>query len=113
MAYPNVPFTRTHLKPIYDREVKVHGNYNTVNVAAFKFSKFEGKIAETTYSVLFAPVREFTGVHSANLKLISPMNGTVYYSIDTGVSESLISGHYFDMNERHLNNDLYKGNICY
>lgn len=99
MQYPNIPFTKTYLKPLYDREIPACGNSNTVNVAGFKFSKFEGKNNENPYSLFFAPKREFPATHSANLKLVVPMNGTVFYSLDTGVSESLMSGNYFNMNE--------------
>lgn len=109
MKYPNIPFTRTFLKLFYDREVRASGNFNTVNVAGFKFSKFEAKTGESVYEALLDPKREFAAGHSANLKIISPMNGTIFYSIDTGVSESIFSENYFNMNERHLDNDLYRG----
>lgn len=94
MGYPNIPFTRTPLRKIFDRSVPVSGNANTVNVGAFRMFRYEEQ--------------RFTGLHSANLKIASEMyNNTVYYSLDTGVSENILSGHYFDMNERHLKNDLY------
>jgi hypothetical protein len=95
MYYPNIPFTRTPLRVIFDKEVPVPGNMNTVNVAAFLMSKFPEK-------------GKFVATHSANLKIMSNMNRTVLYSLDTGVSEYIFSGHYFDMNSRHLSNNLYK-----
>lgn len=94
MGYPNVPFTRTPLRKIFDRSVPAHGGINTINVAAFRFFRFDEQ--------------HFTGTHSANLKIMSNMNGTVHYSLDTGISENYFTKHYFDMNERHLKNDLYK-----
>ncbi|CAI2381259.1 unnamed protein product [Moneuplotes crassus] len=108
MQYPNIPFTRTYLKPLYDREIPASGNSNTINVAGFKFSKFEGKNNENPYSLFFDPKREFPATHSANLKLVVPMDGTVFYSLDTGISESLMSGWYFNMNGPHRENKLFK-----
>jgi hypothetical protein len=48
------------------------------------------------------------GSISANLKLVVEMGGDIHYSVDTGSSENVFSKHYFNMNERHSKNDLYK-----
>ena len=48
------------------------------------------------------------GSISANLKLVVEMGGDIHYSMDTGSSENVFSKHYFNMNERHASNNLYK-----
>ena len=30
-----------------------------------------------------------------------------YFSLDTGISGNVLSSHYFDMNENHLNDKMY------
>ncbi|CAI2378596.1 unnamed protein product [Moneuplotes crassus] len=111
MRYPNIPFTKSILKWFFDREVRASGSSNTVSVAGIKFGKFEGKNNENIWSLLFSPKKEFPSAHSGNLKFISLMNGTVYYSLDTGVSESLFSGLYFNMNPRHMMNKLFRADF--
>ena len=45
---------------------------------------------------------------SANSKFIFDHSSEIYFSIDTGQSENILSKHNFDLNERHINNDLLK-----
>jgi len=94
MRYPNIPFTQTPASILFDRSAPSSGSINTINVAAFKYFNFYKN-------------SDFTGTHSANLKIMSNMNGTVHYSLDTGISDNIMSGFYFNMNEAHLDNQLY------
>ena len=51
------------------------------------------------------------GDHIPNFKMVvefgeSPEQDVNLMSIDTGMSENIFGGHYFDLNERHLTGDL-------
>ena len=96
--YANKPWSMTKLKPLFHRETQVGGNQNTPQVSKYKMSR----TLETNL---------FMGDHTPNYKMIvefgaSPSQDVNLMSIDTGMSENIFGGHYFDMNERHLKGDL-------
>ena len=105
--YPNIPFSQTILKPIFERLVPDGGSWNTVHMCWFDYWDFEDN--------------KFNWKVSANNKLIVEMNvniapkssnqtiiyNDVHYSIESGASENVLSSYYFNMNKRHVRNNLY------
>ena len=76
----------------FDWSTPASGSKNTINVApqGYNFYEQTGRLDSR---------------HSANYKMISEAEKG-WYSIDTGLSGSVFSDHYFDLNEKHLNQDL-------
>ena len=98
--YPNQPWSKTPLKPIWHREVPVGGNTNTPSVSAIRLSLVgDDKIFKSGHTANYKQVIEFNSDPSKDVNLMS---------IDTGMSGNLFSGNYFTMNKPHLNGDLNK-----
>ena len=96
--YTNLPWSKTPLKFLFHKVVNTGGNNNTPNVSGYKDKKNVNK------SVI-------TSAHAANYKQIiqfdkDPSKNINLFSIDTGMNENPITGHYFDLNARHLAGDL-------
>ena len=91
--YKNNPFGQTPLKYFFDKSIPAAGNQNTINMGDYLLWDFENS--------------KFRSMYSANLKLVAELGVGVYYSIDTGNSDSIFSEFYFNMNERHLSQNLY------
>lgn len=96
--YANKPWSMTKLKPLFHRETQVGGNQNTPQVSKYKMSR----TLETNL---------FMGDHTPNFKMVVEFgkkrtDDETLMSIDTGMSENIFGGHYFDMNEKHLKGDL-------
>jgi hypothetical protein len=90
----------THLKPLFHREVPVGGNGNTINVSKYSFNKLR-------------TLKSFKSTHTANYRQVvqyssNPMEDVGFFSTDGGQHGNLFSGHYFDLNRRHLDGDLYQ-----
>ncbi len=94
-VYPHVPFSEVkYLRLLFEKQRKgIGGNFNTINVASLNNKKAleEGK---------------FESSLAGNFKEVIDFGAESYFSIDTGVSESVFSKHNFDMNKAHTNNDL-------
>ena len=105
--YPNIPFSRTRLKSYFEGNVPASGSDNTIYACQFRQwdflnTKFACKVSANTKMITEFGV-EVSSPISSN-KIIA---NEVHYSIDSGQSENPFSGLYFNINERHLNNDLY------
>lgn len=94
MHYPHSIFGNTPLRSLFDKRVPAHGTEFTINMGMTTNNPFE--------------THKFDAIISANLKMISELGIQTYYSIDTGESENFMSPNYFNMNERHLNQQLHK-----
>jgi acyl-homoserine lactone acylase PvdQ len=101
-AYPNMPWSRTPFKFLFDREVPTFGSTNTPHVSKVSYQKAlkaDGK---------------FESTHVAGLKMIvahdaaGAKQATNLFSCDTGIDGSIFSRHYFDMNESHLKGNLFE-----
>ena len=95
-----MPWSRTPLKFIFDREVPTFGSTNTPHVSKVSYQKAlkaDGK---------------FESTHVAGLKMIvahsadGAKQATNLFSCDTGINGNIFSKHYFNMNEDHLNGKL-------
>ena len=96
--YPNQPWSMTPLKAFWHRETPVDGNTQTPKVSKYNIDR----IVETG---------RFISHHTANLKTVfefreDPKDNVNYVSIETGMSGNLFGGHYFDMNQEHLDGEL-------
>jgi acyl-homoserine lactone acylase PvdQ len=95
LVYPHNPLSSNNLlKMIFHRTVPAAGSRNTVNVA--------GPVLRD-----FPTTKRLDAKHSANLKLITD-GEKILISLDTGISGNIFSGHYFDMNARHIKGNLYE-----
>jgi penicillin amidase len=86
MDFKNIPFSETPLKPIWHRSYEAGGNTRTINVASHYLEQ-----------------HNFDGIHGPNLRLIVDMNNQSFIltSIDTGLSDRVLSSHFQDQMELH------------
>lgn len=86
MYFPHLPFSKTPLRRFFEKEYPTGGNERTINPSL---------------------VSHFLGgrkaVASANARMVVGWgeNSKSYYSIDTGISDSVFSRHYTDQLYRH------------
>jgi acyl-homoserine lactone acylase PvdQ len=87
--YANAPWSLTPLKFIFHRETPIGGNMNAPCVSK--------------YSMYRVGKEMFKSTHTANYKQVVDFGSNLsYMSIDTGSSGNIFSGHYFDLNLKHL-----------
>ena len=91
----------TPLRPFFHREVPVGGNANTINVSKYNMKN------------VALNLKSFKSTHTANYKQVvefaqNPAHTSAYYAMDGGQSGNLFSGHYFDLNRKHLDGELMK-----
>ena len=96
--YAYSPWSLTPLKFLYHRSVPTFGNGHTPHV-----SKYSIKDAIDT--------KMFNSKHAANYKQIVALGDTPeetkgLFSIDTGNNGNIFQGHYFTMNNDHLQGNL-------
>jgi acyl-homoserine lactone acylase PvdQ len=97
--YPNTPWSKTPLRPLFHREIPTPGNTNTPNVAKISTKKA-------------ADANRFVSTHAANLKFAiqmheDPKQEINLFSIDTGNGQNIFQANYFDMNRAHLDGNLH------
>jgi len=96
--YPNLPWTKTPLKYIFDRNVGTPGNDNTPNVSKISARKnVNNTVMSSNASANFKMLIEFAK---------NPEDDRSFFSIDTGMNGNLFSGNYFDLNKDHLQGRL-------
>ena len=96
--YPNMPWSKTHVKFFFHRSVPVPGNPHTPNVSKINYSK---NLENTVIS---------SGA-SANFKMLiqlakDPKDDVSLFSIDGGMHGNPFQGNFFDMNKDHLEGRL-------
>ena len=96
--YDSLPWSKTPLRHIFQRNVPWPGNENTVNVSVHFRSQNYGK-----------PV--INAMAGVNYKFVNsfdkdPLKDVSLFSIDTGMNESPFQGNFFDFNHRHKSGNL-------
>lgn len=93
-SYPHFPFSNTSIKWFFMLKHPYGGSKNTIDTCLYYMSDFQKE--------------SFNWIHSSGLKLVIDMGNYTEnkYSIDTGVSESLLSQFYFNMNPSFTNKTL-------
>lgn len=94
IEFGNMPFSSTPLKPFYHRTIEDEGSKNTINVGTVYMFEFDQD--------------ELRSGHTPNYRMVVDLGDEKhgYFSIETGISENVLSGHYFDMNEAHFSANL-------
>lgn len=98
--YPNMPWSKTPLKPLFHRDVPTPGATNSPNVSKLSYSRAMKDM-------------KFRSNHVAGLKIIvahseeGAKRSTNLFSCDTGINGSVFSPHYFNMNQPHLDGELF------
>ena len=95
IEYSHMPLSKTALKMLFHWETKAPGSSNTVNVGRYNPSEFKSTNWLVASNVPVLRIATDMGTNEG------------YYSLDTGESGHLLSGFYFNMNERHINVDPY------
>ena len=93
-AWTHLPFSKTPLKFMYHKEVPTGGNDNTVNVSYYFKSKNTDKVVISSTE---APNYKQIVQHDKD-----PKKEVSLFSMDTGMHENPLSGHYFDFNANHI-----------
>ncbi|CAI2380471.1 unnamed protein product [Moneuplotes crassus] len=106
IQYNSLAYTNEFWRSLYNKEVRDNGNGNTVAFSSVNFDRFRGRYSQNLYDFLFDPPKEFAAASSVGARIVSTMDGTLQWSLSTGISESLLSGHYFDMNADHINQEM-------
>jgi len=96
--YPNAPWSKTWLRPIFNREVITAGNMNTPHISKYSLARA-------------AKDMRFVATASPGYKMIvqhasSSEQSVNLWSIDTGINGNIFAGDYFKLNEGHLNGKL-------
>ena len=102
--YVNLPWSRTPLRFLFHRDVPHGGNNNTPDVSGIKLRKNrKNVILESVHVAAFKMV--------VNFDESDETKDTSLYMIDTGMNGNPFQGHYFDLNQDHIDGKLRKMRI--